>query len=172
MRLARIAKGVRIMEPNQPIGELEDLAWIREAPQLGGGRVDFALIMGGLGFGIVMAQHAPVFLLLLLGTAGLAWSFSESAQLATKSWLLEVAYDWSQPAPADTEASAISDLYRQRSIELERRAIEVALGDLAAAEFDVEVRAPQIAIKRQRDAIDMALRDFAVIERNQGTRLH
>jgi hypothetical protein len=157
---------------NRRIGDVKDLAWLTGAPQLGGGRVDFALIMGGVGFGIVMAQHAPMALLLLLGTAGLAWSFSDRAQLATKSWLLEVAYDWSQPARADAEPSAISNFYRQRPIELQRRAIEAALGDLAAAEFDAEIRAPQIAIKPQRDAIEVALRDFAVIERNQGSRLN
>jgi hypothetical protein len=172
MRLARISKGVRIVEPNRRIGDPEDRAWLTEAPQLGGGRVDFALIMGVLGFSILMAQHAPMLLLLLLGVGGLAWSFSDGAQLATRSWLLEVACDWSQSAPADAEASAMSDLARRTTIELQRRAIEVALGDLAAAEFDAEIRTPQIAIKRQRDAIELALRDFAVIERSQGNRLH
>ena len=57
------------MNLDRRISDLKDLAWLTGAPQLGGGRVDFALIMGGVGFGIVMVQHAPMTLLLLVGTA-------------------------------------------------------------------------------------------------------
>ncbi len=90
------------MDRNRRIRELEDHAWIKESPRLSGCRVDFALIMGAVGLGIVMAEDAPLHRLLLLSAAGLAWSFSGRAHLATRSWLHHLTYDRTQTASRGT----------------------------------------------------------------------
>ena len=48
MRTRANMKGVRIVNLNRRIRELEDRAWIRGSPQLGRGRVEFALILIGV----------------------------------------------------------------------------------------------------------------------------
>lgn len=69
MRTREARKDVRIVDFNRRIDELEDLAWLTASPRLGGGRVDFALIMGAVGLGIVVAQHASAVLLLPVARA-------------------------------------------------------------------------------------------------------
>lgn len=96
------------------------VAVVRESLQLGGGRIDFALHMGGVALGIVIAQQAPLLLLLVFGAAGLAWSFSARVQLATTSWLRMVygASLVAQPAVDDSledvRTGTVYRGYRQR----------------------------------------------------------
>jgi hypothetical protein len=169
---------------NRRIGEFEDPAWITESLQLGGGRVDFALLMGAVGLGLVIAQHAPLLLLLAVCTSGLAWSSSGRAQLATRSWLLELAHDWARSEstePGEANLREAADVVRDR---YQRGPSRVAPGQSRwvaelnertpahSEERDALIRKTQIAIKRERLAIELALHDLAVMESNQASRLH
>jgi len=92
------------------------LTAVRESLQVGGGRIDFALHMGVVGFGIVIAQHAPLVLLLLACAACLAWTFVDRVRAATTSWLRMVyaASLWAQRAADDSleEDSRARTVYR------------------------------------------------------------
>jgi len=198
------------MDLKRGLREPGDVASITESHQLGGGRVDFALVVGAVGLGIVMTQHAPAPLFLLFCAASLGWSFSDRAQRAVKSWVRDWANDWSQPASTEPTgaraANAVFDLLRHgpiglgagqsgpvsklnertrarpeksaahlrkmHAVKAERGAIEVALRDVAVEERNALIRKTQIAITVERDAIEAVLGDFAVLERNQGNRLH
>jgi hypothetical protein len=180
-------EGVRIVDFNTRTGE--NPARITDALQLGGGRIDFALLMAAVGLGIEMAHYAPLLLLLLLCTAGMVWSFSYRVEFATKSWLLNFAYNWAQLVPAQpAEAGRVETNVRETANVVPNRDTQepTRLGAAQARrvakltertpahsqERDALITKTQIAMKRRRDAVELALHDFAVIERNQGNRLH
>lgn len=116
MRTGGLGKEYRFVDLNWRAPNLEQPHSRIESLQLGGGRIDFALHMGVVSLGIVIAQHAPAILLVVFCTAGLAWCCSSRVRSAAGRWL-EMVYRASLTAQAEYEGASAADPHDVRQTD-------------------------------------------------------